>query len=333
MQILKKILEDQPKYRYDQVKRAIFQSLISSWDQAQGLPKDLRVKLSKKLPLDISGRLVSSKDGQTQKALIRLKDENQVEAVLMKYPTGRATVCLSSQVGCSLGCKFCATGRMGLTRDLSAWEILAQALFFSRQLEKTNQRISNVVFMGMGEPFLNFDNVWQAVEILNDPKAFEVGARHISISTAGIPEGILKLAKKDLQVNLALSLHAPNDSLRQKLMPISEKYSLKEVFQAVDFYIKKTNRKVMIEYLMIKGVNDGLVQAEKLASLLKDRLVMVNLIKYNPTPNDSFYSSDQEQIEEFKKTLEKKGIEATQRYSFGQDINAACGQLKTLTTI
>ena len=214
---------------------------------------------------------------------------------------------------------------MGFKRDLTVSEILEQVLFVARFLKKQNQKITNIVYMGMGEPFLNYDNVMQSIKILNDHNGFNLGARRISISTSGIVEGILKLANEDLQVNLAVSLHATNDVLRQELMPVANKYLLKDIFKAVDEYIKKTNRQVMFEYMLIKDVNDSLENARELVKLMKNKLYMVNLIRYNPT--ESFEPSNPEQIKKFKTILEKHHIAFTQRQEFGQDIKAACGQL------
>jgi 23S rRNA (adenine2503-C2)-methyltransferase len=243
----------------------------------------------------------------------------------MKHNDDRFTVCVSSQVGCPLACSFCATGTMGLKRNLDSFEIITQVLLFSRYLK--DKKITNVVFMGMGEPFLNYDNVMKAIHILNDSEYFNIGSRKISISTAGIVEGIERFALEDLQVNLSISLHAPNNQLRNELMPINKKYSLEKVLISVDEYILKTKRKVMFEYLMIKGVNDSLSCAKELAKLMKKPLYMVNLIVYNPTGR--FVPSDSRTIKKFKEYLEKEGIFTTQRYEFGRGINAACGQLAT----
>ncbi|MCX6762369.1 MAG: 23S rRNA (adenine(2503)-C(2))-methyltransferase RlmN, partial [Candidatus Moranbacteria bacterium] len=269
--------------------------------------------------------MLISKDGRTVKAIIELEDGLAIETVLMKHTDKRNTICVSSQVGCPLGCLFCVTGRGGFKRNLNVSEIVNQVLFFARYLKKKNEKITNVVFMGMGEPFLNWENVSQAIQILNDDNCFGIGARKISVSTAGITEGIEKMADEFPQINLAISLHAPDDKLRGELMPVSIKYPLQKVFQAVDQYIEKTNRKVMFEYVMLKGVNDSEEQAKKLSRLLRRPLYMVNLIAYNP--NGRFESSPPEKIKKFKAILEKEGVFATQRYRFGTDIEAACGQL------
>jgi len=228
-----------------------------------------------------------------------------------------------------LGCLFCATGRMGFKRNLGTEEIIEQVLFFARYLKKENECISNVVFMGMGEPFLNYDNVIKAARIINNQKeGFGIGSRHVSISTIGITGGIEKLSEDPLQINLAISLHAANNELRSKIVPANKKYSIEKIMASVKKYLAKTGRKVMFEYIMIKGLNDSPNHAKELATLVKKldkKLYMVNLISYNRT--GIFDASAQETIKKFKDILRKEGIEVTQRYKFGQDIKAACGQL------
>jgi len=318
-------LSGQPKYRIQQVKELIFDRLADTWLEASNLPKQLKETLEKKCPLEIKGKIFASRDTDTSKALITLDDGLQVETVMMSHKDGRFTVCVSTQVGCPLGCKFCASGKMGLSRNLEYGEIIDQVLFFSRYLKNKNTRVSNVVFMGMGEPFLNYDNVIKAIKYLNED--LKIGARKISISTSGIVSGIEKLASEDMQLNLAISLHAPNDKLRLALMPINRRFPLNKIFAAVDDYIKKTDRQVMFEYLMIRGVNDKPEHALELAKLMKKPLYTVNLISYNPT--DVFKPSRSLDVRKFKEILERQGVSVTQRYSFGQDIQAACGQLAT----
>ena len=326
LSILHKDIAGQPVYRLKQIKKDLYVRLIENWDEATSLPLYLREKLEKECPLLINAQTFYSKDGKTIKALISLKDGLKIETVLMSQKN-RQTVCVSTQVGCPLSCVFCATGQMGFKRNLTAEEMVEQVIFFNRLLKKSSTRINHIVFMGMGEPLLNFDNLIEAIKILNDPEGLDIGQRKISVSTIGIPEMIRKLADLKLQINLAISLHAPDDQLRSKLMPINKKYPICEVLEAVDYYLTQTNRKVMFEYLMLKDVNDQSEMAEKLAQLLKNRLCMVNLIAYNPTGN--FRSSNREQISQFKEILQNHGVEVTQRFSFGQDIHAACGQLAT----
>jgi len=314
---LNKIIEKEPAFRKKQIEKLIYQDVIDDWDKATVLPLKLREELKKETSLKIKAEIFKSKN--VEKALITLEDNSQIETVLMKHDD-RTTVCVSSQVGCALGCKFCATGKLGFKRNLETEEILEQVLVFKRK-----ERIRNIVFMGMGEPFLNYDNVLNAVKILNNENAFNIGARHISISTVGITEGIEKLSNEKLQVNLAISLHAPNNNLRLKIMPVTKKYSLENILKTVNEYIKKTNRKVMFEYTLIDNVNDSIENAKELSKIMKHPLYMVNLIKYNDT--EEFKAPSNEKIKRFKNYLEKGGINVTERYRFGGDIHAACGQL------
>jgi len=366
---LEKVLENEPKYRLKQAREAVFKNFISDWLEATFFTKELREKLNKECPLKIEADGSVSKDKNSVKARIILKDGLKIESVLMRHssptnfsngnsntinkersgffpPTldlpsssqklvgdkaGRNTVCVSSQVGCPLGCLFCATGKMGFKRNLTVDEILEQVIFFERYLQTDRSRrpvslqgVTNVTFMGMGEPFLNYGNVLEAIKILNNKEYFNIGARSISVSTAGIIEGIKKFSEEGLQLNLAISLNATNDKLRSSLMPINKKHSLKEVLKSVDEYIKKTNRKVMFEYVLIKGINDSDECAKELAGLMKKKLYFLNLILYNPTEN--FKPSETKRVENFKKILKNQGINFVQRYRFGDDIKAACGQ-------
>lgn len=320
-----KLFEEEPKYRLVQAKKSLFCDLIQGWQEATALPLILREELDKKCPIEVSAKTFVSKDRDAIKALITLKDGLKIETVLMRHKDKRNTICVSSQVGCSLTCSFCATGKLGFKRNLETWEIVEQVLFFARYLKKNKEKVTNIVFMGMGEPFFNYQNVIEAIKILNDKEGFNLGARHFSISTVGIVEGIEKLAKEKLQINLAISFHASNDELRSKLMPINKTYPLQKILNAVDDYIEKTRRRVMFEYVMIKDLNDSEKEAKALAGLMKKPLYFVNLISYNPT--GIFKPSSSLKIKKFKEILEKKGVAVTQRYRFGQDIKGACGQL------
>jgi 23S rRNA (adenine2503-C2)-methyltransferase len=323
---LLKLLDGEPAYRKKQVKEAVFKHLIANWDEAKTLPKILRDKLVERWPLDYPVQVFESSDQKTVKVLITFVDGAKIESVLMKSKTGRNTVCVSCQVGCPMKCAFCATGKMGFIRNLNDYEILYQILFFARYLKKIEERVTNVVFMGMGEPLLNYDEVMSAIYILNDPDCFGLAARRISVSTCGIVPGIKKLQDEKLQINLAISLHAPTDELRSKIMPVSKMYSLKQLFDAIEDYINQTGRKVMFEYIMLDGVNDSEVCALHLARLMKQHpLYMLNLIPYNQT--GTFVGSKKETVMVFQSILEKQGVEVTLRHSFGRDIDAACGQL------
>ncbi len=323
-------LKKEPAFRLQQIKKAVFQDLIEDWSEVTTLPQELRLAIAKEYPLiEIQPEeiLTEGKDQLSSKVLFKLSDGLRIESVLMRHADGRNTVCLSCQVGCAMNCQFCATGQQGFARNLTSWEMTEQVLYFARQLKKKQSRVSNIVFMGMGEPFLNYDNVLESIRVLNDEAGFNLGARHISISTCGLIEGIEKLAQEKLQVNLAISLHASNNKLRDELMPVNKKYPIEKVLAAVDNYIIKTKRRVMFEYLMINQVNDSPDQAMELAKLLKKPLYFVNLISFNPVGHSKFASSTGQRIKAFREVLEKQGLEVTQRYRFGQEIKAACGQL------
>jgi len=322
---IRMVLATEPAYREKQVTKAVYVDCVEDWNTVTVLPVSLRTRLERECPLAINAAMVASADGATVKALVTLDDGACIEAVLMCHKDGRNTVCVSTLVGCPMGCTFCATGKMGMVRKLSADEIVEQVLFFARYLKRRGTRVSNVVFMGMGEPFLNYDAVMDAVRTFNDKNTFNIGARHISISTCGIPEGIRKLSTEKLQVNLAISLHAPNDEVRIRLMPVARAYPLHELMAAVDEYMANTNRKVMFEYLLAEGVNDKDEHAHELGRLLRGKLCMVNLISYNPT--GVYTASSEERTDRFKKLLEQRGVEVAIRFRFGRDIDGACGQL------
>ncbi len=323
---IEKILVGEPPYRLKQVDRALYGDLIDNWGSATNLPVSLREKLEKDVPVGFNFDSLISLKGNSVKAIIELKDGLKIESVLMRHTDGRNTVCVSSQVGCPLGCIFCSTGKIGFIRNLDYHEIVEQVLFFSYYLKKTGNTLNNVVFMGMGEPFLNYNNVIKAIRILNDGGKFNIGARHLSVSTAGITGGIKKFADKKLQVNLAVSLSAPNDILRRKIMPVDNKYPIRELINAVELYIEKTGRRVMFEYVMLRDLNDTDVLAVQLVKLLKGMLCFVNLIPYNGDENN-LKPSARDRINSFKRIIKEGGITVTERFRFGDDINAACGQL------
>ncbi len=326
IEILEKSLTKEPKFRLTQIKKALFQELIDNWDDAKTLPKSLREELKKSCPLEINAKILNDSIG-TRKALITLSDNTKIEAVLLSHIDNRNTICVSSQVGCPMKCSFCATGSMGFIRNLNKYEIIEQVLFFARLLKEKNQKVTNIVYMGMGEPFLNYENVIESIKILNDNNAFNIGARKISISTCGVIEGIKKLSNENMQINLAISLHAPNNILRDKLMPINKKHRIEDILKAVDNYIEKTNRRVMFEYTMIKDTNDSLKNAQELSLLMAKKLYMLNIIKYNET--GVFKSSSDKRIKDFMQILHDNTVKLTLRHSFGSDIDAACGQLAT----
>jgi len=340
---IQEILKSESKFRTKQVYEAVFSRFVESWDEISSLPASLREKLKNEASLEIKAEVLESADKHSVKAVIVFPG-GRVETVLLRHGDGRNTVCVSSQIGCLLGCDFCLTGQSGFSRSLDSYEIVEQVLFFSRYL-KTHpvrsgtvhpsregnshfERVSNVVFMGMGEPFLNYDEVMKAIRFLNDKETFNIGARKISVSTCGIIEGIKKFSKEPLQLNLAISLHAPNDEIRRELMPVAFNNPMLNLLRTIKSYIEKTNRKVMIEYIMLDKINDSEADAKELALILKKyigRLFVVNLISYNQT--QKYKSSDIETIERFKEILEREGLEVVQRHKLGREIKGACGQL------
>ncbi len=321
-------------YRVEQLYRAATKELVEDVDAITTLPKDLRAALTaEKFALDSVEPVVvqHSHDGQTTKGLFRLHDGNEVEAVLMEHHGERNTVCISSQAGCAYACTFCSTGQAGFTRNLSATEIFDQARYFAKQLARDGRKITNVVFMGMGEPFAAYDDVMGAVALLNDPNGFGLGHRHITISTVGLVDKIDRFAAEHTQVNLAISLHAPTDATRSAIMPVNRKFSTDELMAAVARYIAKTKRKVFFEYVMLAGVNDTDEHARELARRMLGPLYHVNLIPYNATPDALLRGSDEPRIWAFAKILEQQGVAVTVRTPMGRDIAAACGQLRAET--
>ena len=314
-------------FRIKQLEEAVFKQSITSFEQITTFPKTLRDELSSKFSL-ISLNLVSIEESKdSSKFLLKTKDENFIEVVLMKHLDGRRTVCVSSQVFCPLHCKFCATGANKFERNLSCDEIVEQVLFINKYLKDSDERVTNVVFMGMGEPFLNYENVVCAIEILNNEKYLNIGARHITVSTVGIIPRINDFTQLGLQVRLAISLHAPNDKLRNELMPINKEYPLSKLLKATDEFSKITNKRVSFEYVLIKDVNDSVNCAKELTLLMKNRLAHVNLLVYNPHEFCDFEKPDKSVVLRFKKILNDNGIECSIRKSLGDDISGACGQL------
>ncbi len=321
-------------YRVRQLYHAATKELLESVEDVTTLPKELRNALFQRgllFSAIVPITLRRSQDGQTTKALFGLHDGKEVEAVLMEHHGDRTTVCISSQAGCAFACAFCATGQGGFNRNLRADEVFDQALFFARSLAVRKKRITNVVFMGMGEPFHNYDAVMETVALLNDPQGFGLGHRHITISTVGIVDKIDRFADERLQVNLAISLHAPTDELRSQLMPINRRFPLTVLMAACERYVSKTRRKVFFEYVMLAGINDGDACARALAELLRGRLYHVNLIPYNPTPDAPFVAAPEPRVWEFAAILDAAHVPVTVRQNMGRDIAAACGQLQAET--
>lgn len=318
-----------PRYRLSQIYRAATKELVPSFDAMSVLPQKLRAELGSALKLS-SVALVheaTSADRQTTKLLFALHDGKEVEAVLMRHRGGRTTACISSQAGCALKCDFCATGQGGFSRNLSALEIFDQAVDVARRARAEDRTLTNIVFMGMGEPFLNYDRVMDAVALLNDPAGFNLGARHMTISTAGVVPGIERFTKQGIQINLAISLHAADDRLRTKLMPLNKKWPIAALMKATRAYVAHTRRKVFYEYVMLAGVNDSPDDARQLADLLGGPLHHVNLIPYNAT--DAPYGrSSPAAMRRFQEILRERGVPSTLRHTMGDDIAAACGQLR-----
>jgi 23S rRNA (adenine2503-C2)-methyltransferase len=317
-----------PAYRARQVYEALTRGLAVDFREMSTLPRTLRAALAERLePVSLVAIETLSSPGRhaTTKTLFATADGHGVEAVLMRYPR-RATVCVSSQVGCAVGCPFCSSGRLGLERQLSAEEMVDQVLHFARVLRDEGRRVTNVVFMGMGEPLLNADQTLRACRLLNDPRGFALAARSLSVSTAGVVPGIKRLAREAPQVNLAISLHAATDELRDRLVPLNRRYPLDELFAACDHYVRRTRRKLLFEWVMLAGVNDGEEQVRALAARLRRPLYHLNLIRYNAT-EAPFAAPAPAQVEALRRRLEARGVRCTLRRSPGDPIAAACGQL------
>jgi 23S rRNA (adenine2503-C2)-methyltransferase len=321
-------------FRLKQIYRAAAKELVDEVGDVTTLPKDLRAALTvcafsfnSVTPVTIQ----RSSDMQTSKGLFRLADGAEVEAVLMEHYGDRNTVCISSQAGCAFACAFCSTGQAGFTRQLEPTEIFDQARYFARELAQRGKRITNIVFMGMGEPFHNYDAVMNAVALLNDGQGFNLGHRHITISTVGLVDKIDRFADEGVQVNLAISLHAPSDDVRDRIMPVNRRFKTAELLAACERYVEKTNRKVFFEYVMLQGVNDRDEDARELARIMAGHLYHVNLIPYNTTPDGAFAGSETEKIWHFAGILDAAGVPTTVRQNMGRDIAAACGQLRAET--
>lgn len=299
-----------------------------NFESMSNLSKDLRSKLASQFSFPILKLLKTmvSEDGETIKYLWELPDQKRVESVLI-LSGDRRTVCISCQVGCPARCAFCASGKQGLMRNLSPAEIVEQVLHINRSLKEKGERVSHLVFMGMGEPMENYEAVLKAIEIFHYPEGFNISQRRITVSTVGVVEGIHRLAKEGLKVNLVLSLHAPNQHIRKKIIPYARKYDLEEILMAMDQYAEETKRDITYEYTLLAGINDRREHARELAGLLKGKQCTVNLIPYNPVDGLNLNRPEKEVIEEFREILESSDIKTTWRYTKGKDIAAACGQL------
>lgn len=318
----------QPVFRAQQIWVGIYKNFWRSPDEFSNLPKELRELLKTEVQFDaiLPTVILDSTDGQTRKTLFKLPDGRQIEAVLMRYDK-RRTLCISTQVGCAMGCTFCATGQMGFTRHLSSGEIVAQVMHYARLLHDENDVVTNIVLMGMGEPFHNYANTMSAIDRLNAADGYNFGARRFTISTSGLVPAIRKFASEKRQVNLAVSLHAAENDLRENMMPINKKYDIEELITACREYIDATGRRITFEWALINGINDTPEQAKKLATLLKGLLCHVNAIPLNPTTGYAGKPTTRVRADAFKQILEENGIPCTIRIRRGIDIHAGCGQL------
>jgi 23S rRNA (adenine2503-C2)-methyltransferase len=331
----------EPAYRAAQVERWLYRELATAFEAMTNLPRDLRARLTESARIGVPRAMAAtaSADGLTRKALLQLDDGQTIETVLMLYADApgspaleeprqvkRRTVCISTQVGCPIGCPFCATGQAGYTRNLTPGEIVAQVLHFARAVSPAP--LTNVVIMGMGEPFMKFDVTWQAIASLADPERSGMGARRITVSTSGEIPGIERMAREPLQVNLAVSLHAPDDALRDALVPLNRKYPLRDLMRAVGAYVEQTRRRVTFEYALMDDVNDKPEQARALAWLLRGLLCHVNLIPLNPTAASPYRRSPDARVKQFEKILRDANIPTTRRVEKGIEIAAGCGQLR-----
>lgn len=320
----------EPAFRARQVWQGLYQQLYDSADAFTTLPRALREKLAQGFRFGslTPGIVLRSNDNETIKTLFHLPDHRAIEAVLMRY-NRRRTLCISSQAGCAMGCVFCATGQMGFKRHLTSGEIVEQVLYYARQLKAEGEAVTNVVVMGMGEPFHNYEATLAAIDRLNHPEGLNLGARRFTISTVGLVPAIRRFADEKRQVNLAISLHASNDVLRAGMLPINKRYPIAELMDACRYYIEKTNRRLTFEWALIQGVNDTPQVVEELAGLLKGMLCHVNVIPLNPTQKFPGKATPAARAEQFRQELEKHGIPCTVRIRRGIDIQAGCGQLAT----
>ena len=320
--------QKQPKFRANQIFDWLFKKRVTSIDEMSNLPKDLKGLMQESFDVTtLKERKKQVASDGTTKFLFELSDGDLIETVLMRHKYG-CSVCVTTQVGCRIGCKFCASTLSGLKRNLQAGEIVAQVLRVQQYLDESQERVSHIVVMGIGEPFENYENLTKFIEIINSEKGLNIGSRHITVSTSGIVPKIYNFADQHPQVSFAVSLHAPTDELRTQLMPINRAYPLEKLMEAVKYYIKQTNRRITFEYGLIKNVNDTVECANQLADLVGILNCHINLIPVNYVPERGFDRTPIEHIEKFEQTLKKRGVNVTVRRELGSDIDAACGQLR-----
>lgn len=313
------------KFKALQVFEWLYEKKNSNVEEWSNIKKEMREKIMNDFSFERPKIIRMERDTLTRKYLFELKDKNHIEAVVMYHDYG-ISLCVSSQVGCNMGCRFCESGRLKKVRNLETFEMVSQILEIE---EDIGDRISSVVIMGIGEPLDNYENVLAFIHIINDAKGLALGIRHITLSTSGLVPKIYDLMKENIQINLAVSLHAPNDTIRNQIMKVNQVYNISQLIQAIKDYIAHTNRRVTIEYVMLKGINDSEVCAIELAHVLKGMNIYVNLIPYNETNHINLYKSDAEMISAFCKKLKELGINVTIRKEFGSKISAACGQLRS----
>ena len=320
---------DEPPFRASQIWRAVFKDLVPSYAETTTLSKTLRQQLASAIPWPGVTTLkeLPSSDGQTTKLLLQLHDGETIEVVVMRYAR-RNTACISTQVGCAMGCKFCATGQSGFTRDLTTAEIVDQVLASARLLQIESKHLSNIVFMGMGEPLANYEATLRSIRILNDARGFSLGARSFTVSTVGIVPGIQRLSQENLQVNLAVSLHTADEALRTRLVPINQQYPVADIVRACRAYTRATHRRVTFEIALIAGVNDSDSHARQVADALHGVLCHVNIIPFNPIAGSTWHASTSGRVQSFAHIIESVGYPVTIRQSRGTDIQVGCGQLR-----
>lgn len=319
------ISNNDKKFRATQIYEWLYRKNITSFDEITNVNKDSIELLKKDFEINSLKLITKQEDKDVKKYLFELSDKHRIESVLMYHDYG-ISICISSQIGCNMGCAFCESGRLKKIRNLTSDEMLLQVLEVQKDIKK---RISHIVIMGIGEPFDNYDNVIDFINIVNDPYSLAIGARHITVSTSGIVPKIYEFMEDQSQVNLAISLHAPNNEIRDKIMKVNKAYNIEDIIKACKDYIKKTNRRVTFEYIMLDGVNDTEDCAKELSKLIKGMNAYVNLIPYNETNNIGFKRSKNENINKFYDILKKNNISVTIRREFGSKVSAACGQLRS----
>lgn len=323
-----------PAFRIKQFNQQFYQQAINSFDELSNWPKDLRSKLIEEVEfcsLNVDKEFVSAKEDTIKVLFTRKADDQRIETVLMRHSDGRNTVCVSCMVGCPVNCNFCATGKMGFGGNLTAQEIVDQVLYFQRYLNNLNEtgepKVTNVVYMGMGEPMLNLKEVQASLDIFTDPEKLAMGARRFTISTSGYLPQFKQLVNAGYRGRVAISLHAPNQELRQKMMPVAKIYPLEDLIKTLDEYVELTNKRISYEYILIKGVNDQPEHARQLIALFSHRLHHLNLIPYNPIREVDYERSPNSNIHQFTSMLASAGLNYTIRVTMGDDVDAACGQL------